>query len=529
MLCYLKIEREWIIYFLLNHELSNKMEEPIYLEDVFKLSGMPTVTFVEPNEYQKLYVSIRTIGRGVVIEGPSGIGKTTCVRQVIEKLKNEPSKRVIKDFTILSGRKKNDKEKIEELLTKDDFGGVIIDDFHKLDDELKCKLSNLLKTLADEQVDASKLIIIGINKTGKSLIDLTPDLLNRISIIKFESNPENKVRELLEKGEEALNVSLNVKEQIVSDSDGAFHIAQMLAHNACLQFNVTQRNDEKVITEISYESLKETVIQELAHRFHDIVVRFVKGQRVKKGSRAPYLHVLYWLSQEEERSLNLDSYLINNPSHRNSVGQILTKGHLKAHYESQPGFSDVLYFNDETTEISIEDPKFYYYIKNILWSKLAEKIGFTSFEFKSKYDFALSFAGVNRKHAEYLNKKLTDNELSVFYDFNEQARILSEDVEQYLAPIYRSESAFVIPFLSKEYPTRVWCKFEGDVFKERFGEGSIIPLRYSDCPLGMFDTTNGIGGFSLDVTQSIEDQLDKFADLLVDKICEKRLQLENDE
>lgn len=26
------------------------MREPVYLEDVFKLSGIPTITFVEPNE-----------------------------------------------------------------------------------------------------------------------------------------------------------------------------------------------------------------------------------------------------------------------------------------------------------------------------------------------------------------------------------------------------------------------------------------------------------------------------------------------
>lgn len=504
------------------------MSEPVYLEDVFKVSGIPTFTFVEPNEYQNLYVSIRTPGRGVIIEGPSGIGKTTCVKQVIEKLKIEPSNRIIKDFKLFSGRRKNDKSEIQKLLITDDFGGVIIDDFHKLDDDLKAQLSDLLKNLADEQSEKSKLILIGINKTGKSLIDLSPDLLNRISIIKFEANPEYKVRELIDKGEEALNIKINVKEDIVKDSDGAFHIAQMLAHNACISSNILQRADKLVTTQISYESLKETVIQDLSHRFSDIVIRFIKGQRVKKGSRAPYLHVLYWLSLEEERSLNLDNYLINHPAHRNSVGQILTKGHLKTHYESQPSFSDVLYFNDETTEISIEDPKFYYYIKNILWSKLAEKIGFTSFDFKSRYDFALSFAGPNRDHAEYLNQKLAESELSVFYDFNEQARILSADVEQYLSPIYRSESAFVIAFLSKDYPNRIWCKFEGDIFKERFGDDCVIPLRYSDCPPGMFDSTNGIGGYTLDVKKDIHSQLDEFAKLLIEKICEKQLQLTND-
>ena len=56
------------------------MAQPL-LEDVFKRSGLPTYTFVEPAEYNHLKVALRTPGRGLVIEGPSGIGKTTAVRR----------------------------------------------------------------------------------------------------------------------------------------------------------------------------------------------------------------------------------------------------------------------------------------------------------------------------------------------------------------------------------------------------------------------------------------------------------------
>ena len=57
-----------------------------YLEDVFKTSGIPTHTFVRPDEYNTILVSLRTKGRCLVVEGPSGIGKTTCVIKVIEEL-----------------------------------------------------------------------------------------------------------------------------------------------------------------------------------------------------------------------------------------------------------------------------------------------------------------------------------------------------------------------------------------------------------------------------------------------------------
>jgi MoxR-like ATPase len=56
------------------------------LEDVFKTNGIPTYTFVKPLEYSQLLVSLRTPGRGVVIEGPSGIGKTTAVTRALDEL-----------------------------------------------------------------------------------------------------------------------------------------------------------------------------------------------------------------------------------------------------------------------------------------------------------------------------------------------------------------------------------------------------------------------------------------------------------
>ena len=49
------------------------------LEEVFKNSGVPTYTFVEPKRYPHILLSLRTPGRCLVTEGPSGIGKTTAI------------------------------------------------------------------------------------------------------------------------------------------------------------------------------------------------------------------------------------------------------------------------------------------------------------------------------------------------------------------------------------------------------------------------------------------------------------------
>ena len=115
------------------------------LEEVFKLSGVPTYTFVEPVEYPKLMVALRTPGRGVLIEGPSGIGKTTAVMKALGELGIEAT--ALK----LSARKRDDRELISELPNTPKAGLVIIDDFHRLEPKIQEGIADHLKVLADEE------------------------------------------------------------------------------------------------------------------------------------------------------------------------------------------------------------------------------------------------------------------------------------------------------------------------------------------------------------------------------------------
>jgi hypothetical protein len=94
--------------------------------------------------------------------------------------------------------------------------------------------------------------------------------------------------------------------------------------------------------------------------------------------------------------------------------------------------------------------------------------------------------------AERLRDLLTEREISVFYDRDEQYRIIAENVEDYLVPIYRTEALFVVPILSPAYPTRIWAKIESDVFKERFGEGAVIPVKLSTVAEGFFQYVYGL-------------------------------------
>ena len=490
------------------------------LQEVFTVSGLPQYTFVPPVEYTRLLVALKTPGRGIVIEGPSGIGKTTAVVKALEQAGITGN--VIK----LSARKAEDVAFVKELPVMQPFGVVIIDDFHKLPAATKGAIADLMKILADESAVGSKVIVVGINKAGDSLIAFADDLTNRLEVIHFESNPDAKVAELLALGEDALNIGLNIKDEIVVAAHGSFYLAQMLAFNTCIEANILSRQEPKKETLSSFATVKGRVFETLAQRFLSRTRDFAKGTRFRREGRAPYLHLLYWLGKSEEWSLSLDQCIMHYPEFRGSLIQIIEKDYLRELMEAVPAINEVLHFEERL--LTVEDPQYVFFLRNLSWPRFALEIGYLSVDFPSRYDFALSFAGTDRLIAEAIFKRLQDGEFEIFYDKNEQHRILAADVEDYLRPIYQSDAQYVIALLSKEYPKRIWTKFESEQFKKRFREGAVVPIWFNDAPPGMFDESGRVGGFTLDPAGDIEAQIANICEQLRRKIAEARVAHEQD-
>lgn len=124
--------------------------------------------------------------------------------------------------------------------------------------------------------------------------------------------------------------------------------------------------------------------------------------------------------------------------------------------------------------------------------------------------------------AELISDKLLEREISVFYDKNEQHRILASNVEDYLAPIYNSEADYVIVLLSSQYPKKIWTKFESDQFEQRFGENSIIPIWYSDTDTGLFDESRKYGGLTYNVDNDVTQEAENIVVVLSKKLAQKR-------
>lgn len=486
------------------------------LDEVFKKSGLPTHTFVPPNEFNRVVISIQTPGRGVIIEGPSGIGKTSCVKKALEAIGLADS------CLFLSARRPGDQEIIEALPAMKKLGVVVVDDFHRLPEHSKRVLSDFVKLLADEEDATSKIILIGINRAGQSLINYAPDLLHRVETIRVGRTNVERVRELITLGERALACDIAVADEIANEAEGSFAMAQILCHDACLQGGILDTQAHPVTVTTSLPSIREAVLRDLSPRFFPVARDFSTGNKLRREGRAPYLHLLRWVSETSEGALDTKEAIAANPNLKGSVSQVIDKGHIHTLIASSDDIADLVHFDPTSGLLTVEDPKFLYFIRHLIWSKFARQVGYFSIDFRSKYDFALSFAGENRELAEKLFQALQEREISVFYDKNEQHRVLANDVEEYLAPIYRSESRYVVALLSKEYPRKLWTKFESDQFKARFGENSVVPIWYKDSPPGLFDETRSKGGQTYDPDGDRKAQVQGIADVLAKRLEEER-------
>jgi hypothetical protein len=144
---------------------ASPLREILPLYEVFKASGMPTVTFVAPEAFTLLKLSLAQPGRGVVIQGPSGIGKTTALRKALGDVQADYG---LQPVRLLSARK-SDEARLLENIESWHTGVAAIDDFHRLDRSTQIHVADYLKYLADRELPDKKLIIVGIPTCGSGL------------------------------------------------------------------------------------------------------------------------------------------------------------------------------------------------------------------------------------------------------------------------------------------------------------------------------------------------------------------------
>jgi len=419
--------------------------------------------------YPRLVNALAQRTGGVVVEGPSGIGKTVAVTRAIKELGS-----TIGPVGTLSARDPLQTSEIRRVAVEKPDGTWVIEDFHHLPQPDRAALADAIKYLADQLEPRCKLVLVGINNAGQSLLHGSADLLTRITIVEFERNPDESVDELIGLGEQWLNIRIPDHDVVLREARGSFLLAQLICRAACeaARLTVEHPGPEPLDLDVNLEAVLRGVLSDLGRQFSDICRKFARGKKPKRAGRAPYLQCLRWLAEGNEWSVQLDRVADLNPRYKGSVTQILKKKFLAQHINDDPEIAKLIHLSEENF-LSVEDPRFVFYLRHINWPQYREQIGFGP-ESESNYDFALSFAGPQRPLARVLYEALTEAGFGVFFDEVERDRMLGEDLRAYLAPIYATGAEIVLVVLGPEYPARFWTAFEQDQYNGRIAKGSVI-------------------------------------------------------
>ena len=280
---------------------------------------------------------------------------------------------------------------------------------------------------------------------------------------------------------------------------------------------ITEAPERCARLEVPYNTVKRDVMERQERRFGKAVMGFVRGTHFRPSGRANYLHILSWLKDSATWAISLPDEMAHHPKERASVGQVVQKGWLEK-LTATEDIARIIHYDPTTKVLSVEDPQLVFYLRNLDWPAFVRRTGFTRVDVLEEYDFALSFAGEDRPFASRLSDHLAELGFSVFYDLAEQHRILAEDLEEFLGPIYKSGASYVIVILGRQYGQRRWTRFESDQFKDLFGERRVIPIWSAEAIPTAFDTTAGMGGATFEPHGDLDAQAREIAEILARKL-----------
>lgn len=263
------------------------------LGEVFTPNTIAKLTYVRRGNVEKNLLSNITIpGKQIILYGHSGSGKTTLIRKVLDDKNikfvqvqcssNTTINDVIldtfddlnrfyiseknsnKSYSIKSSLKSEYKSIASDISTTEKFSSGetmvrllpprltsqklakflgeidavwIIEDFHKVPNEEKKKIADILKIFIDAANDYPnvKIICIGAVGSARELIHLDPNLYPRITELCVPLLTEQEIKEVINRGCKLLNISMseNLIEKISYYSNRLASLTHQMCYDIC--------------------------------------------------------------------------------------------------------------------------------------------------------------------------------------------------------------------------------------------------------------------------------------------------------
>lgn len=312
---------------------TDALESPrqvITAEEVFTPTSSAKRAFIGRGSTQdNIRTALRTPGTQLVVFGESGAGKSSVVEHVLEKLgrKNiatqctagstytEILASVFSELGtyVVSAKGTENHADLEirgsvgsdlaqaKLETAATIGGVnnvtttpyvgpqltaqeaqkalaarkttwIIEDLHKVDEDVRKQIADLLKVFANKASAEAKVVVIGASETATSIVNAPADVRKRVSQIAVKPLTTDELGEIIDTGATIMNVDMSaVRGQIIHLSAGVASVTHALGLR-CLQLldietpvvgdPVSITNDTLVRAALSYAESMSGTMQE---------------------------------------------------------------------------------------------------------------------------------------------------------------------------------------------------------------------------------------------------------------------------
>lgn len=380
--------------------------DTLSINEIFSLKGTPSVTFVEPPQFLELQLELRTMGTGLILEGPSKTGKSTAVRKAMEILRiaEEKQRRPAK-HKAGSRRKvvtKYDPSRqrwwtgqdplplaefqrfLSALVEATEARWLFIDDFHYLEDPAyRRAIAITAKVLADQPRSYAKITLIGINPLGQALLQPMPDLAGRFRIMHLHHDPDweksSRVSELIDLGERAAKIRFLRRDEIILQARGSFYIAQFLCNRIAIKAGVHETQAEPKDIHHGPADVFPLIQDELAADYRTPLLHLAAFDSVVPP-RGAGLSLLWLLPRSQTGFISIREAELRFPKLR-PVFDWFLQSNLSSCFEQYPDLRGLLYFNRATGTLTMEDPRLAFYLRNLDWREFAMASGHGHVEF----------------------------------------------------------------------------------------------------------------------------------------------------
>lgn len=384
------------------------------LEDVFTPTRAAKLNYVKRAELEQLINrSIRIPGTQIILYGHSGGGKTTLVRNILESQNRQyivtncvtgttvdeliinafdklnpyyKSEVATKETSKITGSLKSSYISIEAGLASEvasevsekkvralpiqltferlgQFLGAancvwIIEDFHKVDEADKQKLSDIMKAFVDiaNDYDKVKIVAIGAVSTAREVVNYSPDINSRVAEINVPLLTDDEIRQVIVNGTKLLNVSFPdiLTERTITYSNSLGSLCHQLCYSHCEQMGVEKTASKSFL--IPANILNKTIEQYVSQKSDTFQQKLDRALRQRKARFENVRLILNAFIHHSKETLTFNELLTKIRDWEPEYPSGNLTNYLKPLTTSN--FDEIIRYDENSGRYSFSDPFF---------------------------------------------------------------------------------------------------------------------------------------------------------------------------